>query len=240
MFQRNQKNRLWGLTDYFLRGSPSKKSFQTAAAACAQDDRLAAEPVGLFDYFVGDLAGVYQQVLDEIRIMRMNFNFFFEKGAKFSFHAVQGGSGFFADDIFLRFVKIVGQCFCRFNRSMADDMDNHQAGIALGGQVQGIAIDVIAVTRQISCAENSSNSSVGGLLFILSAHFGDRCNLIKVGLQIMKGDICLTFRQGDDEDRFSGAAQNPFCGASQESMRDETFSVGPHDNFVTAELIGFF
>jgi len=41
----------------------------------------------------------------------------------------------------------------------------------------------------------------------------------------MKCDICLTFRQWDDQDRFPSSAQDPFGCTSQESLRDEAFSM---------------
>jgi hypothetical protein len=45
---------------------------------------------------------------------------------------------------------------------------------------------VIAFTRQISCAKNSSNPSVLGVVLFLGAHFSNRGILIEVGLIIMK------------------------------------------------------
>ena len=88
------------------------------------------------------------------------------------FHKLQGRPGLLSEDIFGGFVKKVRQRFGSLNRSLADDVDNHKAGVSLAGKVHGSAVYMIAIAREIGGAENSSNLSIHGFFFILPYIFG--------------------------------------------------------------------
>ena len=53
-------------------------------------------------------------------------------------------------------------------------------------------------------------------------------------LHLSEGDIRLSFRQGDDIDRFSDPAQDPFDHAPQEGLADDALTVSAHDDGIAA------
>ena len=50
--------------------------------------------------------------------------------------------------------------------------------------------------------------------------------------------IYFAFGQRNDENRYSGSAQDPFCGAAQKRVANDALAVSPHDNDIAGMFFG--